>query len=574
MKKLISIICILAMVLSLAACGQVDKPAETSGATAPTTSESSPTEPSVPGEPTEPSEPAETIPENPTPPSEDNAEENEEAIPPVTEPDEEGEQTSEPAEPTVPSEPVEPSKPAEKPAEPTKPTAPTTKPSEPTTKPTTPTNPPKEDDENTPPKPAGCAHKNTKFVEDIEPPTCMEYGYLNATICADCGELLDYENRYWHSTGDSMQLPTEHICIMDDLNYVEPTPTTEGYSGDRGCYRCGTIFEKGHVLPKAPYFIGFELVSESRPNAYMVDGTDLLSRLFGPHRAYQTGDSVTYRIVMSDGGTTGFEYNELNDGDTSFDYVVKGNLVTITFKSCNTWLGRNSGFAINTVDKNGNAIIEGVGADYLIASDENLAEGIGKGEYDMDLLLREFAFTKGMWFTYEKEYLTNYTNDNPALSIYGTEFAYFSDMVPITGNPNWVSEIIALIEEYSRRGFNLAYWQPLESGKVSCRVGYSAEWLAKIEKDYQGVVRTAGLTLLANPEAVPSYTAGTPSKSITGTGDGYYDDIIVITGNQDWLTDLYLLSNEYDYLGYNVAYMTSFENGWIGLRAGYDPSLA
>jgi len=207
---------------------------------------------------------------------------------------------------------------------------------------------------------------------------------------------------------------------MDDLNYVEPTPTTEGYSGDRGCYRCGTIFEKGHVLPKAPYFVGFELVSESRPNAYMVDGTDLLSRLFGPHRAYQTGDSVTYRIVMSDGGTAGFEYNKLNDDDTSFDYVVNGNPVTITFKQC---------------------------------------------------------------------------------------------------NPNWVSEAISLIEEYSGRGFNLAYWQPVESGKLSCRVGYSAKWLEKIEKDHQDSIRYAGLTPLTDPEAVPSYTAGVPSKSITGTGD-------------------------------------------------------
>ena len=572
MKKLICMICILAMVLSLAACGQVDKPAEPSGTTAPTTSESSPTEPSAPVEPTEPSEPAGTIPENPTPPSEDNAEENEEAIPPVTEPDEEDEQTSEPAEPAVPSEPVEPSKPAEKPAEPTtKPTEPTTKPSEPATKPTTPTNPPEEAEDE---EPAACTHKNTKFVEDFPPPTCMEYGYYDATICSDCGKVVNYRNYYHYVKSGTTALPTEHIAIYDDLGYIEPTPTTEGYSGDRACYTCGTIFEKGHVLPKTPYFVGFELVSESRPNAYIVDGTDLLSRLFGPHRAYQTGDSVTYRIVMSDGGTTGFEYNKLNDNDTSFDYVVKGNFVTITFKHCNRWWGRNSHFAINTMDKNGNEIIQSVGADYLIATEENIAECIGKGEYDMDLLLREFAFTKGMWFTYEREYLANYTNDNPALSIYGTESAYFSDMVPITGNPNWVSEIIALIEEYSRRGFNLAYWEPLESGRVSCRVGYSAEWLAKIEKDYQGIIRSAGLTLLTNPEAVPSYTAGAPSKSVTGTGDGYYDDVIVITGNQDWLTDLYLLSNEYDYLGYNVAYMTSFENGWIGLRAGYDPQWA
>lgn len=65
-----------------------------------------------------------------------------------------------------------------------------------------------------PPKPAGCQHKNTTFVEDVEPPTCMEYGYFNATLCADCGKLLDYDNRYWYSATGSTRLPTEHLCIM------------------------------------------------------------------------------------------------------------------------------------------------------------------------------------------------------------------------------------------------------------------------------------------------------------------------------------------------------------------------
>ena len=468
MKKLICMICILAMVLSLAACGQADKPAEPSGTTAPTTSESSPTEPSVPVEPTEPSKPAETIPENPTPPSEDNAEENEEAIPTVTEPDKEDEQPSEPAEPTVPSESVEPSKPAEKPSKPTKPSTPTTKPSEPTTKPTTPTNPPKEDDKNTPPKPAGCAHKNTKFVEDIEPPTCMEYGYLNATICADCGELLDYENRYWHSTGDSMQLPTEHICIMDDLNYVEPTPTTEGYSGDRGCYRCGTIFEKGHVLPKLPYFVRLEVVSEYRPHASIVDGQDLLTRMFGKYNAYQIDDEVTLRVVMSDGGSTGFE---IHPTDT-VSYEVEGNLIHMTFhKHPFRYESYNQGICVKSLDENGEVVWGSHIADYFFNMDRRFVE-----DECMDMLLRTYGQFRGLRWEGSGPDCATYTEHDKSLSLTGCTIIGSDDHFYVAGNPNWVSEVLWLVDQYVAMGFNEWHFMIWYKGGFGCSSGYDPQW--------------------------------------------------------------------------------------------------
>ena len=57
-----------------------------------------------------------------------------------------------------------------------------------------------------------------------------------------------------------------------------------------------------------PYFVSLEYVSETRPNTFYVDGMDVLTRVYGKaHYAYQTGDTVTYKVNMSDGGNKGFE---------------------------------------------------------------------------------------------------------------------------------------------------------------------------------------------------------------------------------------------------------------------------
>ena len=153
-------------------------------------------------------------------------------------------------------------------------------------------------------------------------------------------------------------------------------------------------------------------------------------------------------------------------------------------------------------------------------------------------------------------------------------------MVPITDNPNWVLEAIELIEEYGRRGYNLVNWLPLESGYVHSRVGFSQERFQYQEEQVHDCINRYGFIEVTDPDAVPSYTGGDPSLSCTGTSDGYYDDIVMITGNPGWYAQIYDLLYDYvmlretETIPLNVVYITSFENGWIGLRAGYDPQWA
>ena len=408
----------------------------------------------------------------------------------------------------------------------------------------------------------------------------MEYGYICATVCTDCGKVLKYRDLYHSVAPGGRDLPTEHLNVVDGWGYEASTSVKEGYSGDKYCVNCDTIVEKGHALPLAPYFVGFEIISESRPNAYMVDGTDMLSRMFGPHTVYQVGDSITCRIVMSDGGTSGWVVDRWLD-ERGYTYTLDGNILTMTFTGHFTFgWGSNCYFSIETMDKDGNEVRRSIGADHLIAYTGNIAEAVGKGQYTMDLVLREFALDHGLWFTTDRNTIPNYTNDDPSKSIYGTKYDFYSDMVPITDNPNWVLEAIELIEEYGRRGYNLVYWLPLESGYVHSRVGFSQERFQYQQEQVHDCINRYGFIEVTDPDAVPSYTGGDPSLSCTGTSDGYYDDIVMITGNPGWYAQIYDLLYDYvmlretETIPLNVVYITSFENGWIGLRAGYDPQWA
>ena len=76
-----------------------------------------------------------------------------------------------------------------------------------------------------------------------------------------------------------------------------------------------------------PYFVSLEYVSETRPNTFYVDGMDVLTRVYGKaHYAYQTGDTVTYKVNMSDGGNKGFEIYDTFGCDAK----ISGNKIIVT----------------------------------------------------------------------------------------------------------------------------------------------------------------------------------------------------------------------------------------------------
>ena len=448
MKRYLAYLLVAVMVLSLCACGADNDPADQT--TAPSAFGSEPTngtsEPETPTDtPTVPTLPSDPVPDA-TVPSEDNTDDNSdptvpsepsEDLPPVTEPDKDENQDDEvtPPEPTKPTTPSEPEKPD------------------------TPTNPPKEEDDTPPvskpeepkeePTPTGCKHINTKFVEEIPPATCMEYGYRNATVCKDRGAIVNYTNVWYYSDGGP-GLPKDHLEVVDDYGYLAPTPTADGYSGDKGCYTCGTIIEKtGHILPAIPYFVKMELVSVERPNAHYIDGVDMLTYMFGENKALQKGDSVTYRIVMSDGGNEGFTIGKTY----GFSATLDGNLLTITATGAaqsGAWV------SIRSVNESGESISKSVKWDYIIDEDGDISDGQGK----MARLLKRYA--KFLGFTVKDgAQMTGYTINTGGTmeSLTGCTIKDNDDQIDIPGNSNWIKEVVWLFGEYKKLGFsNVAFY--------------------------------------------------------------------------------------------------------------------
>lgn len=206
--------------------------------------------------------------------------------------------------------------------------------------------------------------------------------------------------------------------------------------------------EKDEPVVEEPYFVKMELVSVERPNAHYIDGADMLTYMFGKNKALQKGGSVTYRIVMSDGGTSGF-----GDFDAyGFDYSVKGNLLTITADGTaqnNAWV------TFVTTDKNGNTVYEGPEWRYINDEDGDISDGQGK----MTRLLKRYA--KFLGFTVKDgAQMTGYTTNTGGTmeSLTGCTIKGNDDCIVIPGNTDWIAKVIWVFMEYKKLGFtNIAF---------------------------------------------------------------------------------------------------------------------
>ena len=154
----------------------------------------------------------------------------------------------------------------------------------------------------------GAKHKHYYKIVSV-PASCFEDGYWEY-VC-ECDE--NTKSTYTIKTSDAIGIHN----YGDWEIYKEPT--ADEYGENRSyCKNCDDY--KTMITDKirdnessldVPYFVSLEYVSETRPNTFYVDGTDVLSRVYGkPHYAYQKGDTITYRINMSDGGSKGFDIAE------------------------------------------------------------------------------------------------------------------------------------------------------------------------------------------------------------------------------------------------------------------------
>ncbi len=75
-------------------------------------------------------------------------------------------------------------------------------------------------------------------LQNYVAPTCSKEGYSGDEVCKDCGITV----------AEGQTLPTtEHSTELK--YYVAPTCSKEGYSGDEVCKDCGTTVKKGQTLP-------------------------------------------------------------------------------------------------------------------------------------------------------------------------------------------------------------------------------------------------------------------------------------------------------------------------------------
>lgn len=112
-----------------------------------------------------------------------------------------------------------------------------------------------------------CSHTNTKTINAKEA-TCLEKGYTGDTYCSDCDTITvsGKEIAITDHSGGTATCSSLAVCSSCKKTYGEydtdkhsgtkvirnaiaPTATSAGYSGDVCCSDCGTVFEKGEIIP-------------------------------------------------------------------------------------------------------------------------------------------------------------------------------------------------------------------------------------------------------------------------------------------------------------------------------------
>lgn len=88
-----------------------------------------------------------------------------------------------------------------------------------------------------------CEHSNVAFINCVEP-TCTSDGYTGDICCMTCSYVI--------VQGSVVEATGHQTALKND---VVPTCTQEGYSGDIICMVCNEIIEKGTVLTPAGHVV-------------------------------------------------------------------------------------------------------------------------------------------------------------------------------------------------------------------------------------------------------------------------------------------------------------------------------
>ena len=226
----------------------------------------------------------------------------------------------------------------------------------------------------------------------------------------------------------------------------EPTFEKTGVAA-RTCATCNKT-ETKTLDKKSPYYISHEVVSTSRPNAFYIDGVDMLTKMFGENNAFQTGDSIVYKINLSDGRSNGFKII----GTSGCTAAVSGNKVTVKI----TGEYSSAEWAFEVVDKNGNKQM--VTERYkLVVQHSGKLDTINGIMEDLfvEYAKEKYGISGNSGLRPEDGYTSNRTPDNdPSITgehgsgYYGTldDFFWKADKT------NWVKSVLELIGEYKKIG--------------------------------------------------------------------------------------------------------------------------
>ncbi len=405
MKKLIAALLALTLLLSLSACGNN----ENQSMEAPITETTAPVVDQTTGDSTDSTEsiPNVTVSEETQPATK----------PEATQPTETTPTESTPAETKPDTQPTTPSTPSGMtPTEP-KPTEP--KPTEP--KPTE-------------PKPTDGNHEHDYGYRKEKTYTyCTESGY--EYLYCSCGKYLMGKHN-----------PQNHSYSRKVIS--QATHDKEGQA-ELSCLWCP--YTTTEVIPKVnvPYFVGFEIVSVERPNAYYLsNGQDLLTRLYGKNQAFQKGDSLVLKVVMSDGGND----FELKNYIPRCTCTKDGNLIYVAFDADYPSVMSEASVTIEVSNKDGEKKYQGL-IFHIWGEEQSL--GISS---NCTTELRVYAKRLGMqWVSngtdFVEKYNGGYTWKDESLSVTGCTIKGTDDLIPVTGNPDWIEEAIHLLDTYASMGF-------------------------------------------------------------------------------------------------------------------------
>ena len=185
-----------------------------------------------------------------------------------------------------------------------------------------------------------------------------------------------------------------------------------------------------NVGSSKPYYVGFELVGiERKYTKVCVDGLNIIDKVYGKNRMLQNGDVVTYKIIMSDGGNTGFS---LTKSPLFGEYVghsatVEGNLIKVTANGS----GSEVDVYIKVDAENGRQKTINLGC----FKQMSYTEDISKNEVLIENVLKDYGRNLGM------EYVDGFSigNNNNVF-------------VDIPNNSDWLLEAIHSIEKWYKDG--------------------------------------------------------------------------------------------------------------------------